>query len=62
MKGFEQEIFILHSNLSEKIPNSETIATQVGPDSENSENDIANIIQYTVECHLIQYTVVCHLT
>ncbi len=31
-------IFILFSNLSEKIPNSEITATQICPDIENSKS------------------------
>ncbi len=42
----KKQIFILHSNLSEKIPDSKT---QIGPHTENSETlCIGNNIQFTV--------------
>ncbi len=36
MNILQQQLFILHSNLSDKKPNSELIATQIGPDTVNS--------------------------
>ncbi len=38
VKILQQQIFILHRNLSEEIHNSEIIATQIGPDTENIAN------------------------
>ncbi len=38
VKLLQQQIFILHRNLSEKVPNSEFILTQIGPDIANREN------------------------
>ncbi len=40
----QQQIFILHINLLEKIPNSEIITTQIGQDTENSEKLTYQII------------------
>ncbi len=33
----QQQLFILERNISEKLPNSEINATQIGLDTENSE-------------------------
>ncbi len=40
----QQQILILHRNQSPKIPNSVIIATQIGPDIENSEDFTHQII------------------
>ncbi len=37
MKILQQQIVILHRNLSEQIKNGGLIATQIGPDIENSD-------------------------
>ncbi len=38
MNILQQQIFILYSNLSEKVPNSEIYCKQISPDIENSQN------------------------
>ncbi len=38
VKILQHQILILHKNISETIPNSKIIATQIGPDTENGEN------------------------
>ncbi len=47
----QQQRYILHGNLSEKVPNSRITETQIGPDSENSEIFKYNI-QYTVKTNI----------